>query len=64
MPLAEAHTAIQITKRGRWKLKRLAVEREQPMYKVLEELIDAAAQAPTHNPESTDTHAHITHHKT
>lgn len=42
MPLTEDRTMIEITKESRWKLKRLAATREQPMYQVLDDLILAA----------------------
>ena len=47
MPIAEGHTIVQVTAHARWKLKQLALDRQQPMYKVLEELIDAAGQEST-----------------
>ena len=53
MPLLADQTLIAITKRGRKKLKRLAAELDRPMYKILEELIDAAAQERTHEPAAT-----------
>ena len=53
MPLLENQTLVAITKKGRRKLKCLAAELDRPMYQILEELIDAAAQERTHEPAAT-----------
>lgn len=53
MPLLAEQTLIAITKVGRKKLKRLATELGRPMYQVLEELIDAAAQELTYDEPAT-----------
>ena len=50
MPLLADQTLVAITKEGRRKLKRLAAELDRPMYQILEELIDAAAQERTYEP--------------
>ena len=54
MPLAPERTLLEVSKPSRWKLKRLAAKLERPMYRVLDDIIDAATQE-TDDGTSTDT---------